>query len=85
VHPAAAWLTVKVCPAIVAVPERMVVPVLAATDRATVPLPLPLAPLVIVSHDALLVVAQAQPRRLVTATLVDSPAATALIDVGLMA
>ena len=41
------------------------------TDSATVPLPEPFAPLVIVSHDALLVAVQAQPARLVTDTLVD--------------
>ena len=53
----------------VAVPVRAVVAVLAATVIAAVPLPLPLAPLVIVSHDALLVAVQAQPARLVTATV----------------
>ena len=61
----------KVWPAIVAVPLRDDVAVLAATDSATVPLPEPFAPLVIVSHDALLVAVQAQPARLVTDTLVD--------------
>ena len=79
-QPAAAWLTVNVCPAIVAVPVRALVTVFAATESATVPLPLPLAPLVIVSHEALLVAVQEQPARLVTATLFASPAATALVD-----
>ncbi len=45
----------------VAVPVRALVAVLAATARATVPLPLPLAPLVTVIHDAVLVAVHAQP------------------------
>ena len=65
-------------------PVRAVVTVFAATESATVPLPLPLAPLVIVSHEALLVAVHAQPARVVTATLFASPAATALVDPGLM-
>jgi hypothetical protein len=85
VHPAAAWLTVKVWPAMVAVPVRAVVTVFAATESATVPLPLPLAPLEIVSHDALLVAVHAQPARLVTDTLAAWPAATTLVDVGVIA
>jgi hypothetical protein len=76
---------VNVCPAMVAVPVRAVVEVLAATVIATVPLPLPLAPLVIVSHEALLVAVHAQPVRLVTATLAAWPAASALVDPGLIA
>ena len=60
-HAAAAWLTVYVWPAMVAVPVRGVVTVLAATVRATVPLPLPLAPLVTVIHDAVLAAVHAQP------------------------
>ena len=82
---AAAWLTVKVWPAMVAVPVRAVVTVLAATDRATVPLPLPLAPLVTVSQDAVLAAVHAQPVGLVTDTLAAWPAATALVDPGLIA
>ena len=61
------------------------VTVLAATARATVPLPLPLAPLVTVIHDAVLDAVQAHPVGLVTATLADCPAATALVEPGLMA
>ena len=68
----------------VAVPVRDVVAVLAATARATVPLPLPLAPLVTVSHDAVLAAVHAQPVWLVTATLAASPAATALAEPGLI-
>ena len=68
----------KVCPATVSVPLRCVVPVLAAALNPTVPLPLPLAPLVTVSHDvALLTAVQAQP--VAAVTLVDPvppPAAT---------
>ena len=82
---AAAWFTVYVWPAMVAVPVRGVVTVLAATDRATVPLPLPLAPLVTVSHDAVLAAVQAQPVGLVTDTLAAWPAATALVEPGLIA
>ena len=53
--------------------------------KATVPLPLPLAPLVTVIHDAVLAAVQAQPAGLVTATLAASPAATAVAEPGLMA
>jgi hypothetical protein len=77
-------LTVNVRPAIVAVPVRAVVAVLAATDIATVPFPEPLAPLVIVSQDAPLVAVQAQPARLVTDTLAAWPPASALVDVGVI-
>ncbi len=69
----------------VAVPVRADVAVLAATARATVPLPLPLAPLVTVIHEAVLVAVQAQLLWLVTATLAACPAATAVADVGLIA
>jgi hypothetical protein len=47
----AACDTVKVCPAIVSVPVRAV-PVFAAAVNATVPLPVPDAPLVTVNHSA---------------------------------
>lgn len=67
-------MTVKVLPAIVAVPVRWVVPLFAATVTATVPLPEPLLP-PRVSQAAELVAVQAQPLCAVTATLVDSPAA----------
>ena len=69
----------------VAVPLRALAAGLAATDRATVPLPLPLAPLVTVSHDAVLAAVHAQPVGLVTVTLSASPAATAVAEPGLMA
>src|SRR6476620_11257132 len=70
------WVTVKVWPAIMSAAERGP-PVVAAALYATVPLPLPLAPEVIVSHAALLVAVQAHPAALVTGTLpVPPPAGT---------
>ena len=65
---AAACVTVKVFPAIVSVPERDVVPVLAVAENATVPFPVPLAPDVIDSHDTLSVVVHVQPAATVTVT-----------------
>jgi hypothetical protein len=59
----------------VIVPVRDEVEVLAATVNATVPLPLPDAPLVTVIQAALLVAVQAQPLVVVTATVELSPAA----------
>jgi hypothetical protein len=64
----AACVTVNIWPAIVKVPFRAA-PVLAATLYATVPLPVPVAPEVMVSHDALLVAVHAQPDPLVTVTV----------------
>ena len=81
---AAAWVTVKVWPAIVAVALRDEAAVFAPTLNVTVPLPLPLAPLVTVSHPALLAAVQAQPVLAVTATLAVSPAASALAIAGLI-
>ena len=54
VHPAAACVTVNVWPATVSVPLRGDVLVLADALKPTLPLPLPLAPLVTVSHPVLL-------------------------------
>jgi hypothetical protein len=54
VHDAAAWETVNVWPPMVSVPVRADVFGLAAALNATVPFPLPLAPLVTVNHDVLL-------------------------------
>ena len=62
------WFTVNVCPATVSVPLRAL-PVLAATLKPTEPLPEPLVPEVIVSHDALLLAVHAHPLVVVTATL----------------
>jgi len=77
------WLTVKVCPAMVAVPLREP-PGLAGMLRFTVPLPVPLPPLVMVIHGALLVAVQAQPVPVVTLTLVRPPPEGALKLVGLI-
>ena len=66
-HPAGACDTVNVCPAIVSVPVRDVEFGFAAALNATEPLPVPLAPLVTVSHDVLLLTpVHAQPAGAVT-------------------
>ncbi len=79
---APAWVTVTVCPAMVSVPVRGDVAVLAAIENATAPFPLPLAPDVMVSHAALLVAAQLQPASVVTVLLLELAAAPGLSDVG---
>jgi hypothetical protein len=56
---AAACDTVNVCPAIVSVPLRAA-PVFAAIAKATVPLPVPAAPLLTVSHATFAVAVHAQ-------------------------
>ena len=66
----------NVCPAIVIVPVRAAVPVLAATLKPTVPLPDPLAPLVTVIHVAFETADHVHPADTVTATDPLSPAAT---------
>ena len=78
VGPLPCCVTVTVCPAMVRVPVREVVAVLAATLRLTVPLPEPLAPAVTVIQVALLVAVHAQPVPAVTVTLLGPPAAVAL-------
>ena len=80
--PAPAWVTVTVCPAMVNVPVRGDVTVLAAMEKATVPLPLPVAPDVIVSQASLLVAVQAQPLGDVTVALPDPAVAAGFSDVG---
>jgi hypothetical protein len=61
----------------VIVPIRLVPVELAATLKATVPLPLPLAPLVIVIQGVVVLAVQAQPVATVTATVEDpAPDAT---------
>ena len=67
---AAAWVTVKVLPAIVSVPVRLVVRVLAATVNPVDPEPVPEAPLFTVIQLAPLVAVQPQPAVVVT---VDEP------------
>ena len=60
-------VTVRLCPAIVSVPIRAVVTVLGSTSYVTVPLPVPLLPLVIVIQDvALLHADHVQPLLVVT-------------------
>jgi len=56
---------VNVCPAIVSAPVRAA-PAFAAAVNATVPLPLPVAPDVIVIHGALLLAVHRQPAVVVT-------------------
>ena len=74
---AAAWVTVNVWPAIVSVPVRALVFGLAAALNATVPVPLPLAPLVTVNHDVLLLTpVHAHPASAVTAVDPVPPPAT---------
>jgi len=72
-------VTLKLCPAIVRVPVRELVLLLAVALNATVPLPLPLAPPVTVSHDVLLLTpVHAHPASDVTLVEpVPPPAATA--------
>lgn len=72
----AAWVTVKVRPAIDKVPLRCDELVDGATVNATLPFPLPLDPDVIVIHAALLCAVQLQPAALVTADDPVPPAAT---------
>jgi len=62
-------VTVNVWPAIVSVPFRWLVVVLAATEYATEPLPAPDAPDVIVNHEALLAAVHAHPVTAETLTL----------------
>ena len=77
-------MTVNDWPAMVAVPVRADVPVLAATFTETGPPPVPLAPLVMVSQAVLLVAVQAQVAAVVTLTVAVPPVATAVLDDGLM-
>lgn len=70
-----ACVTVNVAPAIVSVPLRLVMAVLAATVKLVLPGPDPEAPLVTVIHDALLLAVHAQPAPAVTALELVPPAA----------
>lgn len=69
VHVEPGSLIVNERPAIVSVAFRAIVPVLAAAVYATVPEPVPLAPLVIVAHVAALVAVQLHPADVVTVTV----------------
>ena len=79
---AAACVTVRVCPAIVSVPVRELVAVLTAAAYVTVPLPVPLLPLLIDSHVALLVAVHPQTLVVVTEAVELPPAAATLCVVG---
>jgi len=61
-----AWLTVNTRPTIVIVPVRGLAAGFAATEKLTVPFPVPELPAVIVSHAALLTAVHAQPLDAVT-------------------
>jgi hypothetical protein len=75
---AAVWEIVMDVPAIVSVAVRAA-PVLAATVNCAVPLPLPLAPCVIVTNAALLVLVHAQPEAAVTVAVPVPPSAPKLV------
>ena len=65
----AAWVKVKVCPAMVKVPVRVLLEVFSATVYATLPGPAPVFPEMIVIKAALLVAVHEQPAVVLTATL----------------
>jgi hypothetical protein len=69
--------TVNVCPAMESVPLRAA-PVLAAIVKLTVPLPLPLVPVVMASHESLLLAVQAHPAAADTVTGVPAPPEVAI-------
>ena len=75
------WLTVNAWPPIVSTADRATL-VVAAAAYWTVPLPLPFAPAVTVSHDALLLAVHGHPSPAVTATLPEPPADGTLAAVG---
>ena len=74
VHAAPSWITETVWPATVNMPLRCDVEGLAVALNVTVPLPLPLAPPLMVSQVALLLAVHVHPVAAVTA-VVDDPAA----------
>jgi hypothetical protein len=82
---AAAWMTVNVFPAAAIVAVRALVPLLAETVNATVPLPVPDCPLVILIHATLVVAVQAQvPADAVTVIEPEAPASVTSCDDGEM-
>lgn len=82
VHVAPASLTTKLWPAIVSVADRDCVVVLDAAVNPTLPEPLPVAPLVIVTHDAPLVALHVHPAVVVTETVPLPPFAASDMLVG---
>jgi hypothetical protein len=82
VHGAPAWEMAMVWPATVIDPLRTDEDVFAATLKAAVPLPVPVAPDVIVNHELALVTVHAHPAVPVTATLPVAAALLKLVAVG---
>lgn len=82
--PGAPWLTVKDFPAIVKVPVRALVLVLAATENLTVPLPEPLLPEVMVIQLAWLTAVQLQELVVATFTVPVPPLAMNDWEVGVI-
>jgi hypothetical protein len=76
------WFTVNVLPPIDTVPVREVVAVFAATVYEKVPLPVPVAPAVIVIQASLLVADQPHPADALTVTMLEPPDAAVVVDVG---
>ena len=76
------WVTVTAWPATVSVPMRCAVDVFAVTLKVTVPLPEPLAPLLMVSQAALLVAVHVHPVAAVTAAVDDPAAEASVAEVG---
>lgn len=75
VHDALGSVTTKLLPAMVSVALRAELVVLAAAKNDTVPAPLPLAPLLIVTHEAPLAAVQPQPLLAATDTMLLPPLA----------
>ena len=83
ISPAPVCEMVKVRPAIVSVPVRAVVP-LVATDTVALPLPVPLAPAVTVANEEAEVAVQAHPACVVTVTVDVPPGGPKLAVVGVI-
>jgi hypothetical protein len=81
-HGAPAWLTVNVEPAIVKVPVRLVVALLAATVKVAVPGPALEAPVLTLIHEALLTAVHRQPAATLTVLLAEPPPAAIDCDAG---
>jgi hypothetical protein len=79
---APAWVTETVWPATMRIPVRGEAAVFGSIENATVPLPIPLTPVVIVSQESLLVAVQLQPAAVVTLALVAPPFAAVLTAIG---
>jgi hypothetical protein len=77
------WLMMTVCPATVSVPVRALVDEFAATVYATEPVPLPVEPVLTVSHELLLVAVHVQPVGVVTLAVCELAAADGATLVGL--